>query len=160
MDNINYDLNDLHGVDFDVLRGIDLFLHGWVRKRKVKFLNESVGDHRIVRFWDEEADTEVPSYFFDAGAACELLEALTGVPYGKVKLDGSHYHGWYCAITAPDRTQRDADCPIRRDTTWVWGLTIAHAVARSSWEACRAGGASLETRRKAARGELELENNQ
>ncbi len=49
----------------------------------------------------------VPYYSTEAHAYNQLLELLYKIPYMKIRIDISHYHGIYVVLSAPDKTQQD-----------------------------------------------------
>ena len=71
-------------------------------------------------------------------AAWEIVERLTEHQYLKVRCESSMYHGDYCTITAPDKSQmpegivlRDAKC---------WGETMPHAICLAALMATYTSG--------------------
>lgn len=73
--------------------------------------------------------TEMPHQEFstDIAEAWAVIEELTSHDYVKVKLSTSKFHGDYCSIIAPDKSQIPEGLTIR-DTLAILGESLPHAV--------------------------------
>lgn len=74
-----------------------------------------------------------PAFFTWKGMA-ELHERLTAIPYLKIRLSSSFYHGDFCEITAPDETQMPEGLPLH-DARAVWATSPPVALALAACEA-------------------------
>lgn len=73
----------------------------------------------------------VPYYSDNIAAAWEVVEKFEALEYGKVRLAGSHYHGWYCSICwGPGRDGEG-------EAYSVFGATAPEAICRAAIAALR-----------------------
>lgn len=69
----------------------------------------------------------VPEFSSDWNAAARILEHFTDREYGKVRVTGSHYHGWHAYICWGPGTDGEGDCGQS-----VWGATGPEAICAAA----------------------------
>lgn len=72
----------------------------------------------------------VPEYSTDIDAAWQVLEKFSEREYGKVRLTGSYYHGWYCSIFWGPGLDGEGETPEP-----VFGATAPEAICRAALKA-------------------------
>jgi hypothetical protein len=74
----------------------------------------------------------VPDYSTDIAAAWDVVEKIEALEYGKVRIDGSHYHGWHCSVCWGPGNDGEGEA------FGVPGATAPEAICRAALAAVRA----------------------
>ena len=104
---------------------INALIHEKVFKKKVIW-------HHGVAFSDQVGAlglSPLPQYSTRIDDVWKVVEELTKLEYVKIKFEVSHYHGCFCTIIAPDKSQQEV--PMK-DAPYVSGEEMPLVICRAA----------------------------